>query len=95
MTMGWMETIRLIGFDLQVAMILVVGSIRFTQRALASTWESPPVRRVLAGFAPHRKLAVGDDSARQAPSSFPTTSTPVTARTTGARTSTCATCKPA
>jgi hypothetical protein len=38
MTMGWMETIRYIGLDLQVATVLAVGSLVLAARAFNSAW---------------------------------------------------------
>ena len=42
MTMGWIETIRYIGLDLQVATVLAVASIDVTTRALRSAWGRTP-----------------------------------------------------
>jgi hypothetical protein len=42
MTMGWMETIRFIGLDLQVAAVLAVGSLHVAARVLRSVGSSLP-----------------------------------------------------
>ena len=42
MTMGWMETIRFIGLDLQVAILFAVGSVDVAARALKSAWDRIP-----------------------------------------------------
>ena len=38
MTMGWMETIRFVGLDLQVVTVLAAGSLDVALRALRSAW---------------------------------------------------------
>jgi hypothetical protein len=38
MTMGWMETIRFIGLDLQVATVFAVASIGAASRAVQYAW---------------------------------------------------------
>jgi hypothetical protein len=42
MTMGWMETIRFIGLDLQVATVLAVGGLDVAARALRSVGSRLP-----------------------------------------------------
>lgn len=38
MTMGWMETIRFMGLDLQVATVFAVATLDVAARALRSAW---------------------------------------------------------
>ncbi len=38
MTMGWMETIRFVGLDLQVATVFAVASLDVAARAFKSAW---------------------------------------------------------
>lgn len=38
MTMGWMETIRFMGLDLQVATVFAVATLDVAARALISAW---------------------------------------------------------
>jgi hypothetical protein len=38
MTMDWMETIRFVGLDLQVATVLAVAGVDVAARALATAW---------------------------------------------------------
>ena len=42
MTMGWMETIRYLGLDLQVATVFAVASLDVAARALKSAWGRIP-----------------------------------------------------
>jgi hypothetical protein len=42
MTMGWMETIRFIGLDLQVATVFAVATLDVAARALRSAWRRIP-----------------------------------------------------
>jgi len=44
MTMGWMETIRFIGLDLQVATVFAMASLVVAARALKSVWSHIPRR---------------------------------------------------
>jgi len=39
MTMGWMETIRFIGLDLQIATVLAGAGLDFTARTIKSAWD--------------------------------------------------------
>jgi hypothetical protein len=38
MTMDWMETIRFVGLDLQVATVFAVAGVDVAARALATAW---------------------------------------------------------
>lgn len=38
MSMGWMETIRYLGLDLQVATVLAVAVVDYAARAARSAW---------------------------------------------------------
>jgi hypothetical protein len=42
MTMGWMETIRFVGLDLQVATVFAVASLGAASRAVESAWGRIP-----------------------------------------------------
>lgn len=42
MTVGWMETIRFIGLDLEVATVFAVATLDVTARALRSAWRRIP-----------------------------------------------------
>jgi hypothetical protein len=42
MTMGWMETIRFIGLDLQVATVFGVASLDVAARTIKSAWRRTP-----------------------------------------------------
>ena len=42
MTMGWMETIRFLGLDLEVATVFAVGTIDVAAGALRSAWRRVP-----------------------------------------------------
>ena len=42
MTMGWMETIRFLGLDLEIATVFAVGSIDVTVGALSAAWRRLP-----------------------------------------------------
>jgi hypothetical protein len=42
MTMGWIETIRYLGLDLQVATVLAVASIDVAARTFKSAWGRTP-----------------------------------------------------
>jgi len=58
MTMGWIETIRFIGLDLQVAAVLAVASLDVAVSALKSAWGRIPRRAPSLGSvrAPARRL---------------------------------------
>jgi len=43
MTMGWMETIRFIGLDLQVATVFAVATLDVTARGLRTAWRRIPL----------------------------------------------------
>ena len=49
MTMGWMETIRFIGLDLQVATAFAVATLDVAARALRSAWRRSPLRARAVG----------------------------------------------
>ena len=54
MTMGWMETIRFVGLDLQVATVFAVATLDVAARALRSAWRRIPLRARAVGSVPHR-----------------------------------------
>ena len=54
MTMGWMETIRFIGLDLQVAAVFAAVSIDVAPRALKSAWDRIPRGARSRGAVPVR-----------------------------------------
>ena len=56
MTMGWMETIRYLGLDLQVATVLAVASVDFAARAARSAWGRTPRDAVPQVRARHARL---------------------------------------
>ena len=49
MTMGWMETIRFVGLDLQVATVVAVATLDVAARALRSAWRRIPLRAGAVG----------------------------------------------
>jgi hypothetical protein len=56
MTMGWMETIRYLGLDLQVATMLAVAVVDFGARAARSAWHRSA--RVAASRVPARRAGL-------------------------------------
>jgi hypothetical protein len=51
MTMGWMETIRFIGLDLQVATLFAVASLGAASRAIQYAWGRIPRNALWRGSA--------------------------------------------
>jgi len=51
MTMGWMETIRFIGLDLQVATVFAVASLGAASRAVQYAWGRIPRNALWRGSA--------------------------------------------